>query len=256
MCVIGLRPAVAIASLVVLCQATSLHGQGRATGGTLAGVVVDTMNVPVAFAHISMLDAAARIVADDGGRFRLTTNSDNAYKFVARRIGYNPVYFDLAIPAGLTVEIEIRMTPSVRTLDAVEIDEVREPLRKVGFYERMKLGHGHFVTPDMVAAMRPVRASDAFASIPGVIVDRRGSRSRLVGANYRCEFALVVDRVKVGQPGSRVRTTSPDDAISGTDIYAIEVYPANRGTPAQFLGFTHEDGCGTIVVWTKGILPR
>jgi hypothetical protein len=44
--------------------------------------------------------------------------------------------------------------------------------------------------------------------------------------------------------------------VSGTDLYAIEVYPRNRGLPAQFLGMTQEDGCGTIVIWTKQLLPR
>jgi hypothetical protein len=34
------------------------------------------------------------------------------------------------------------------------------------------------------------------------------------------------------------------------------VYPRNRGLPAQFLGMTSEDGCGTIVIWTKGMIPR
>lgn len=67
---------------------------------------------------------------------------------------------------------------------------------------------------------------------------------------------LVVDKVRVGSPGSRVRTTSPDDVVSDTDIYAIEVYPRNRGLPAHFLGLAEEDACGTIVVWTKGLLLR
>jgi hypothetical protein len=139
----------------------------------------------------------------------------------------------------------------------VEIsDDVRTPLQREGFYERMAAGHGLFVTPEMLAAMRPARASDALLSIPNVVVNRRGSRTRITTANQQCEYALVVDRIRVGQPGSRVRTTTPDDAVSATDLYAIEVYPRNRGLPAQFLGMTAEDGCGTIVIWTKGMIPR
>ena len=251
----GIRSAVLVGALVS-CGAPFVHGQNPAESPILAGVVLDTLGAPVAFAQIFVVGAAARTTADETGRFRLATASTKQLKFAVRRVGYNPVYFDLAIPSGITVEVRIQMTPSAGRLATVEIDGISEPLRKVGFYDRMKGGSGYFISPAMIAAMRPVRASDAFVSIPHVVVDRRGTRTRLVGSDYRCEYALIVDRVMVGQPGSRVRTSSPDDAVSGTDLYAIEVYPANRGLPAQFMGFSHEGGCGTVIVWTKGILLR
>ncbi len=251
----GIRSAVLIAAMVV-SEAPLLRAQSRADSPILAGLVVDTLGTPVGFAEVAVIGTAAKTTADEDGRFRLAATTSNSLKFAVRRIGYNPVYFDLAIPPGLTIEVRIRMTPSISSLPNVEIEGISEPLRKVGFYDRMKSGHGYFISPARIAAMRPMRASDAFLSIPSVVVDRRGSRSRLVGANYTCEYALVVDRIMVGQPGSRVRTSSPDDAVSGTDLYAIEVYPANRGVPAQFLGLSHEDGCGTVVIWTKGILLR
>lgn len=251
----AIHSAVLVVALVAW-QAPALAGQDQAGSPVLAGLIVDTLGTPVGFAEVSVLGSASRTTADEDGRFRLAAGTSKQLKFAVRRVGYRPVYFDLTIPQGAVVEVRIRMTPSVSTLPNVEIDGISEPLRKVGFYDRMKGGHGYFIPPARIAAMRPVRATDAFLSIPNVVVDRRGNRTRLVGANYRCEYALVVDQVMVGQPGSRVRTSSPDDAVSGTDLYAIEVYPANRGVPAQFLGLSHEDGCGTVVIWTKGILLR
>lgn len=251
----GIRSAVLVVALIV-SEAPTLSAQDQAGGPILAGLIVDTLGTPVAFAEVSVIGSASRTTADEGGRFRLAAVTSSQLKFAVRRIGYRPVYFDLAIPRGAVVEVRIRMTPSVSVLANVEIDGISEPLRKVGFYDRMKSGYGYFISPARIAAMRPMRASDALLNIPHVVVDRRGSRTRLVGANYTCEYALVVDRVMVGQPGSRIRTSSPDDAVSGTDLYAIEVYPANRGVPAQFLGLSHEAGCGTVIIWTKGILLR
>lgn len=75
-------------------------------------------------------------------------------------------------------------------------------------------------------------------------------------SNYRCEYALLIDGIQAGEPGSRVRTTSPDDLVSASDLYAIEVYPRNRGIPARYLGMGHEDGCGTILIWTKSMIAR
>jgi hypothetical protein len=224
----------------------------------LTGSVIDTLGLPVPFAQVFVFGREQGTIADDDGRFRLDPLPLEKTRFAVRRIGYEPVYFDIEVPVAATVEVQVRMRQNVRILPTVDVkDNVRDPLRKEGFYERMAAGHGLFVTPEMIAAIRPVRATDALMHLPNVVVHRRGSRTRITASsNVHCEYALVVDKIRIGQPGSRVRTTTPDDALSGMDLYAIEVYPRNRGLPAQFLGMTQEDGCGTIVIWTKGMLPR
>jgi len=225
----------------------------------IAGSVKDTLGMPVPFAHVFVFDRDQGTVADEDGNFRLDNLRLEKTRFAVRRIGYHPVYFDVEVPVAATVSMEVRMRPNARILPTVDIanEDVRGPLRREGFYDRMAAGHGLFVTPEMIAAIRPARATDALSSIPNVVVHRRGNRTRITSsASMLCEYGLVVDKVRVGQAGSRVRTTSPDDAVSGMDLYAVEVYPRNRGLPAQFLGMTQEDGCGTIVIWTRQLLPR
>lgn len=246
-----------------VCSAVSLHlhAQQQASVPTtfsLSGTVIDTLGLAVPFAQVFVFDNTdLGTFADDDGRFRLDRLPLARTRFAVRRIGYDPVYFDVQAPVAAVVEVEIRMKQNVRILTTVEVkDEVRAPLTREGFYARLAAGHGLFVTPEMIAAIRPVRATDALTHIPNVVVHRRGARTRITAASQQCEYALVVDNIRIGQPGSRVRTTTPDDAVSGTDIYAIEVYPRNRGLPAKFLGMTSEDGCGTIVIWTKGMLSR
>jgi hypothetical protein len=149
------------------------------------------------------------------------------------------------------------MRQTARVIPTVEVNDIREPLRRVGFYERMAAGNGHFISPEYLDKIRPSRASDVLNNIPDLVVDRRGNRSRIMTSNYKCEYGLVVDGVTVGEPGSRVRTTSPDDVVSASDLYAVEVYPRNRGIPAKFLGMSsRDDGCGTVVIWTKGMIAR
>ena len=223
----------------------------------LSGTVLDTLGAGVPFAQVFVFDSEQGTVADNDGHFRLDRLPLSRTRFAVRRIGYAPVYFDVDAPVAATLEIEVRMRQNVPILTTVQVsDNVRTPLEKEGFYDRMAAGQGLFITPEMLAATRPARATDALLSVPNVVVHRRGSRTRITTASQQCEYALVVDKIRVGQPGSRVRTTTPDDAVSGMDLYAIEVYPRNRGLPAQFLGMTSEDGCGTIVIWTKGMIPR
>lgn len=258
--VLRMRSILFAATAAAACLGGSFPVRAQQQGSptfALTGTVIDTLGVPVPFAQVFIIDRDHGTVADDDGHFRLDRLPLERTRFAVRRIGYEPVYFDIEVPTAATVDVRVRMRQNVRILTTVEVkDDIRTPLRKEGFYERMAAGHGLFVTPEMIAAIRPVRASDALASVPNVVVHRRGSSTRITSANLQCEYALVVDKIRVGQPGSRVRTTTPDDAVSGTDIYAIEVYPRNRGLPAQFLGMTQEDGCGTIVIWTKGMLPR
>lgn len=254
--IVGVRVVPCLAA-VFLCAAALTHAQEQPRAGSaLTGIVVDTLDAPVAFAQVSVVAGNQGSTADEDGRFRVKGLLAQRTLFEVRRIGYNPTYFQIDMPVESTVEVRVRLREMARDLAPVEVSDVRDPLRRVGFYERMAVGHGYFLTPEMIRQMRPARATDAFMNIPNLVVVRRGYRTRVLTANYRCEYALVVDKVLVGEPGSRVRTTSPDDAVSASDLYAVEVYPRNRGLPPQFLGFSHEDGCGTIVIWTKGMIPR
>lgn len=222
----------------------------------LSGMVVDSIGQPVPFAQVSLVDGDNGAVADQNGRFRLSRLAAGQLLISVRRIGFDPLYFDVSMPDSVTVEVKINMHANAREIAAVSVKDVREPLRRIGFYDRMAAGSGHFIPPDVLERMRPLRATDAFMNIPNLVVDRRGNKSRVMGSNYRCEYAVVIDQVSVGEAGSRIRTTSPDDLVSASDLYAIEVYPRNRGLPAQFVGMSHGDGCGTILIWTKGMIAR
>jgi hypothetical protein len=254
----GIRvPTLAAAVVFALSVQAQPATTDSAVTSALAGTVVDTTGVPVPYAEVFLVATSAGTYADGDGHFRLANLRAEKTRFGVRRIGYAPVYFDIELPAAAAVSLEVRMRPTVRSLSTVEVhDDVHRLLKEEGFFDRLAAGNGLFVTPEMIAATRPSRATDALMNIPNVVVDRRGQRTRIVASNQRCEYGLIVDKMRVGVPGSRVRTTSPDDLVSGTDIFAIEVYPRNRGAPAQFVGLAGEDGCGTIVVWTKWMLRR
>ncbi|HUQ47974.1 MAG TPA: carboxypeptidase regulatory-like domain-containing protein [Gemmatimonadaceae bacterium] len=241
---------------VLLVAASAGVGAQAAPNSGLSGIVIDLLDEPVRFAVITRGDENAGTTADEDGRFHLTGLRPGRTLFRVRRVGFEPVYFEVTLPEASNVEVRIRMHQTARVIPTVEVSDIREPLRRVGFYERMAAGSGHFITPEYLERIRPLRASDVLSNIPNVVVDRRGNRSRIMTSNYKCEYGLVVDAVIVGEPGSRVRTTSPDDVVSANDLYAVEVYPRNRGLPAKFLGMSHEDGCGTVVIWTKGMIAR
>lgn len=254
---IVVRSTFAGAVLALFCVVPPCEAQpGALSTSSLTGLVVDTLGAPVRYAHVLVVNGTAANTADSTGRFRLTGLSAGRHIFEVRRIGYDPVHFVVNFTDSVTIDVRVRMREVARELVAINVDDTRDPLKAVGFYKRMAEGYGHFLSPQMISEMRPIRATDAFAAIPNLVIDRRGNKSRVMTSNYRCEYGIVIDRIIVGQAGSRVHTTSPDDLVSASDLYAVEVYPRNRGLPARFLGMNHQDGCGTIVIWTKGMLPR
>ncbi len=202
-----------------VCSVVSLQlhaqQQGSASTFSLSGTVIDTLGLAVPFAQVFVFDNAdLGTTADDDGRFRLDRLPLAKTRFAVRRIGYDPVYFDVDAPVAAVVEVEIRMRQNVRMLTTVEVkDEVRSPLSREGFYERMAAGHGLFVTPEMIAAIRPVRATDALTSIPNVVVHRRGSRTRITGASQQFRHRHLCDRSL--SPQSRAPRKIPRDDLGG-----------------------------------------
>ncbi|MEO5588571.1 MAG: carboxypeptidase-like regulatory domain-containing protein [Gemmatimonadaceae bacterium] len=243
------------AAMVLIPLASSMAQSGKVKSG-LAGIVVDGDDTPVVYAEVAVIQGKAVTRSDDAGHFRLSGLNAGSSLISVRRLGFEPVFFDIVIPNASIVELRVRMVRSATELIPVEVEAIRDPLTQVGFYDRMASGTGHFISPANLAKLNPRRATDALRNIPNLVIDRRGSRTRVMGGNGRCEYALVVDRIRAGDPGSRVSTTSPDDLVSASDLYAIEIYPRNQGLPGQYLGMSHEDGCGTILIWTKGMIAR
>ena len=165
---------------VVSLQLRAQQEAGAVGTFSLSGTVIDTLGLAIPFAQVFVFDQADfGTTADDDGRFRLDRLPLARTRFAVRRIGYDPVYFDVEAPVAAVVEVEIRMRQNVRLLTTVEVkDEVRSPLSREGFYERMAAGHGLFVTPEMIAAIRPVRATDALTSIPNAVIREKVRTAR------------------------------------------------------------------------------
>lgn len=242
-------------AILLLTKKADVRPQAGPHSG-LTGVVVDSTNAPIQFAVVTVGEGNVGTTADEDGKFRITGIDAGIWQFRVRRVGYEPVFFEVDLPEKATVQVRVMLHQTPNVLAGVVVSDIREPLKRVGFYERMMAGNGHFITPEYLDKIRPQRSSDVLMNIPDLVVDRRGSRSRIMTGNYRCEYALYIDGIMAGEPGSRVRTTSPDDLVSASDLYAVEVYPRNRGLPPKYLGMSHEDGCGTVLIWTKGMIAR
>jgi hypothetical protein len=227
----------------------------------IVGRIVDPRGNPVYAAEVIAIErdtALRRTRSDSSGRFEIDGLRELEVRLRIRRVGFQAQELTVRVTkAGRTANVFVRMEPSVATLERVVVDDTApdDPPnpRLVGFKERVATNSfGHYVTPEMLAKMRPQHASDALRELPGVIT-RPAMRSignivRLRGCGVRGQSAEKIGPL-IWLDGVRLVGAEIDEVTEGVDIAAMEVYNSFAGVPAQYLD--RSAVCGTILVWTK-----
>ncbi|MFI5245452.1 MAG: hypothetical protein ACHQQR_09530, partial [Gemmatimonadales bacterium] len=157
-------------------------------------------------------------------------------------------------------------------LDPVEVDagaEAAHPqLAETGFYQRMRIGWGHMITPEEIDKRRASApsASSFLQDIIGITVKhgqsgsgghsgRGGARAgggggaqilgkTPKGADCMMNFIMNGQPVKL-QPGETF-----DNYFSVNELYAIETYTHAAEIPAAYQQLLGNDFCGAVIVWT------
>jgi hypothetical protein len=213
----------------------------------------------VSGADISIVvrDSVVRLTrSDSAGHFMFEGLTTPALTLRVRRLGYEPQLLSVQVTkVGRTATISVTLAPSVASLDPVVVEDTakhaRPNPRLIAFNERRATNSfGHYVTEEMLAAMRPQHTSEALRTAAGVtlrpatvgnLVRFRGCGVRS-GVKDRGGPLIWVDGVRL--PGAEI-----DEVTQAGDIAGIEVYTSFAGVPAQF--FDRTAVCGTILVWTK-----
>src|ERR1035437_2408875 len=122
------------------------------------GQVVDSLGHAVRGAIVETDDPPKAVVSNDSGYFRFADLPAGPITVRVRRIGFAGIEFQLRLPADSTVSIGVRRLPAPQPLAAVEVDagaEAAHPqLAETGFYQRMRAGWGHMITPEEIDKRR------------------------------------------------------------------------------------------------------
>lgn len=219
----------------------------RDSVAALAGTVTDRTGIPIAYATIFLTDGTLSTLADEYGNFHLGGLTPVMTTIGVRRIGYQPVYFDVELIAGSTIHIEARLAPIVtRIREVVVLDEpTSADLTRRGFYDRMQRYDGTFITPAELQTRRPSLASQILRGVGGVTLlrDDQGRYTWPYGRGPLgyCLMLVFLDGIEV--------QGSIDALIPVAQIKAVEVYPRRAVTPPEFL--KANDQCGAVAFWTR-----
>ena len=234
------------------------------------GQVVDSAGRPVKSAIVETDDPPKAVVSDDSGYFRFAELPAGPITIRVRRIGFEGVEFQLRLPPDSTVSVGVKLLPAAQLLETVQVDagaEAAHPqLAETGFYQRMRAGWGHMVTPEEIDKRRKsaTGASSFLQDIIGIKVQqgqsagssrgRGGSRGGGGGAiilgktpqGKDCMMNFIMN----GEPVKLQAGETFDMFFSVNELYAIETYAHATEIPAQYQQLLGNDFCGAVIVWT------
>lgn len=241
---------------------------------TLFGHVLDRLSGRrLPSAAVVMLDSAGKTVgyalSDSTGRFVLKAPRAGRYHVYVDQLAYRPLMSDtFDLRKGERWETLLWVVPDPVALDPVAVTVRRETaaLKKVGFYERQKIGAGYLIGPEKIRAERPVETHQLLWGVPGVQVAPNpmgtgslilSTRPHRLSPTGTCPMTIFVDGHRfeqklvaggdstVGEPGITM-----DDMVDAQDVLAVEVYPhGGIGAPIQYAGL--DTDCGIVLIWTK-----
>jgi len=174
-------------------------------------------------------------------------------RFTVRRVGFEPVTFDLDLPERATVHLQVTLRPSVVMLNTVVVDGETRSLGLVrsGFYDRVvRQSQGYFYPPEEMERRQLTTLATLLTEIPGLHIEHRNNEAIALGRGVgtgRCELNLWVD----GAPARAAR--APLDHLAPAYLVrAVEVYPSASVVPVEYV--LQNNLCGAIVVWTRGVV--
>ncbi|MBL0171460.1 MAG: carboxypeptidase regulatory-like domain-containing protein [Gemmatimonadaceae bacterium] len=270
-----IRITAALASVAAAGLATPAHAQQKTTIrdraaqetvkkpvstagiGVIDGIVTDTLLRPLGAADVSVVGVGARVVTEEGGRFRFLQVPAGQYLLVVRRIGFAPTSGIIDVPADDTLRLSYILARTTNLMDTVRVRETRVSMRMLGFDQRRVQGVGQFITQEQIERRGSRETSDFLRTLRGVDVSRITTEafagtialSKREGGSVggegsgACSMQVLLDGIVLPR-FFNLDLLPPPKQISG-----IEVYSGAATIPPQFGG--PDRRCGMILVWTR-----
>jgi hypothetical protein len=234
----------------------ALGQEGRGQDAVVLGHVLDAESGrPVETVEIRLVGRGQDLlrVTDGEGEFLFPRVPPGTYEIVLSHLAYGTHTDTVEVGAGELVRYEARLAMQPIELEPLAVTVARRSVSPnlLGFYERMSMGRGHFITREDIERRQPGRATHIIGDIPTVRVRMEGASSRyyVEFSRYRgCPPAVYLNRTLLNPSGGERAVI--DDYVMPNEVEAVEAYDSPASLPAEFGG--SRAGCGVIVIWTRG----
>jgi len=204
-----------------------------------------------------VLGTPAVTTSNAQGTFFLANLPTGTQGVVVRGVGFSPTGAVVELSASTPSEVTIALG-SAQLLAPIEAEGKGDPLDRVGFTTRRRIGLGRFFTREDIDKTHPSVVTDIFKRTPGIrlTVDRAGnqilqSTHRGAGEPDEC-VVTVVDGTRLQPPSQGRMVSYLNGMVQPEQIVAMELYQAFQ-VPGEFT-FPAER-CMTIVIWTQATVP-
>ena len=239
----------------------------------LRGHVIDAYAaVPVANARVVLTsgrDTIAEARSDSAGFFEARVSAPAGWAHFMR-IGYVPDSAEWRVAPRL-IRVAMNRVNAPPTLAAVN---VRAGMS--AFDKRALRGVGRVITPERIAAAKPIHTSDLLRGLAGVrLVDSAGMVMAVTQRSLRLTpSGAAPSEQTLDSDAARAQSTSEScpmrvaidgrlmlagfsvNDVQAREIYGIEVYAGAATMPAEFAGLSNQVSCGLIMIWTKAARER
>lgn len=243
----------------LLGVAPTVSAQKGVIGGT---VVRDSIGTGLAEATvaISPLNHTAR--TNFLGEFRFENLPAGRYTVTFRRVGFGPRADTIAIVDGQVVDQEFLMTNAPVRLDSQRVVASATPIEPNmrEFYDRKKMGFGHFVDEKEIRKADDHDFANFLAArFPGVSVFRPSPGTAILMSNghgscgkpaFQCRATGSNCQITVYMDG--VPTVTNFDDIESTEFAAVEFYSTGQ-IPTQYNRTGNP--CGVLLLWRRYHMP-
>ena len=218
----------------------------------LRGTIVrdDSTRAPISGIELVIQGSDRRTETGADGRFVLSGLPDGIGHVLVRKIGYRPIRLRTLVIATDTLNIEIRMTPTVLELAPLEVVASYVPPRMWGYADRRLSGFGTFLDPDLLRKSEQRQLVDLLRGVRGVRIQPAPASNRYVAVSARgnCPMSVWLDGIRIYRPGD---PGGPPDAneIPVSNLEAVEVYRGESELPLALGGAGGQ--CGALVLWTR-----
>lgn len=238
---------------------------------TVRGQLLDSQTgfpVPLGLVimHTEAGDSVTATVADEVGRFAISSEEPGDFVLVADALGYEETpagVFELGEGGELTVEYRLKPRPLAIDEVIVSLDRPTRMhhLVRNGFVRRFQRGLGVFVTPHEIENAAVASTEELLRGNPGIrvsyvrgnFVQRTdiGEVVQIRTATGWCVPSVYIDGVRVNYtPGGGVTLSN---YVNLLDLEAVEVYRSAAEIPVEYSSL---QGCGVLVLWSKtGLAP-
>jgi hypothetical protein len=236
------RPGIARHDLV-LVAATATAVAGR--------VVAHADGMPVGDARVGVAGTELQQITDADGTFRFVDVPVGRQTLEVRHLAYGDHSHALDVGAGADTAVLIRVTVEAIALEPITV-VARPRYRTPGlaeFHERVKSGHGQFITRADFDRVRPSRFSDMLRGVPGLQIICELTRCMVQFQRNRrvrgdCKVQIFVD----GTP------YDPEtiDFLRPEEIEGVEIYSGPSDVPVRFArGGSNATRCGVVAIWLR-----